>query len=776
LIRSSGDQLRNRARDLDRNNDYVISAVNKFTTKVLGEKCPVFQSRIKKQRSSTGSAELNTPLNLRIEEEFRKWQDDPASCSSNKSWNFNRILDLCVRTLMVDGEVFIRRIQMARGRSPIKFCLELIEADNLADTYHGDRSGNPIVNGIEYDEWGAPVAYWFYPYNPNDFLYGKNQNYSKGFAEPIRYPADEILHLYSPRRVTQGRGVSFFAATISRLRDLVGYEQAVLVGARMRAAVMGFITSVEGEDAWGHENPNNPNAPRQYSFEPGTIQKLSEGENFELSSPQDPGPNLEGFARHQLRAFAANLGIAFSSLSGDYSQANYSSERANQIDERRGIRRVQELITSSLLTPVTDWWLDAAVLSGAIAVPEKLSVRDYYCCYTWRLGGFEWVDPYKDAQAFELQLKNGMTTLQRVLAEKNIDLNTLIEERKYEQALLEDAGIRLAYLAELGGGEDAPEEDSNAEIKEGLTQIRSILNTQSTQIQQLGTVLLEASRSIAMANTAIAEVRGAADRSITVINQSPKLIEPSESVDDMVPIRYTVGRKAKNCKKGKPCGGSCISNAKSCRIGLSADQKALAINAKKAIKSGGGDEGEKKDFGNKIKSPSVSPDGDYIEKDDYSVDYYRIDSSDGNFYTSATLSFDDGDDFEVTTNVDRLSKYTDSDSKEVEGYKKIEKTIPDALDYDFTVNESYDTVDTSPSKASKIASVASEDFRRIFQQLKEGQVLVNSPYDDDGKGNKRARIYERLGFSAPIEIEGKLFQFSVKNGDSLAPYTIEIQQ
>jgi hypothetical protein len=56
----------------------------------------------------------------------------------------------------------------------------------------------------------------------------------------------------------------------------------------------------------------------------------------------------------------------------------------------------------------------------------------------------------------------------------------------------------------------------------------------------------------------------------------------------MTPIRQSSQRKAKNCKKGKPCGGSCISNAKSCRIGLSADQKALAIKAKKAIKSGGG--------------------------------------------------------------------------------------------------------------------------------------------------------------------------------------------
>jgi hypothetical protein len=92
-----------------------------------------------------------------------------------------------------------------------------------------------------------------------------------------------------------------------------------------------------------------------------------------------------------------------------------------------------------------------------------------------------------------------------------------------------------------------------------------------------------------MANTAIAEVRGAADRSITVINQSPKLLEQSESVEDMTPIRYTVGRKAKNCKKGKPCGGSCISNAKSCRIGLSADQKALAVKAKKTMQGGGGD-------------------------------------------------------------------------------------------------------------------------------------------------------------------------------------------
>jgi hypothetical protein len=56
----------------------------------------------------------------------------------------------------------------------------------------------------------------------------------------------------------------------------------------------------------------------------------------------------------------------------------------------------------------------------------------------------------------------------------------------------------------------------------------------------------------------------------------------------MTPIRYTVGRKAKNCKKGKPCGGSCQSKTNVCFVGLSADQKSLALKARAAMKSGPG--------------------------------------------------------------------------------------------------------------------------------------------------------------------------------------------
>jgi hypothetical protein len=63
---------------------------------------------------------------------------------------------------------------------------------------------------------------------------------------------------------------------------------------------------------------------------------------------------------------------------------------------------------------------------------------------------------------------------------------------------------------------------------------------------------------------------------------------PESETRSITPIRYSVGRKAKNCKKGKPCGGSCQSKTNVCFVGLSADQKSLALKARKAMKSGPG--------------------------------------------------------------------------------------------------------------------------------------------------------------------------------------------
>jgi hypothetical protein len=63
---------------------------------------------------------------------------------------------------------------------------------------------------------------------------------------------------------------------------------------------------------------------------------------------------------------------------------------------------------------------------------------------------------------------------------------------------------------------------------------------------------------------------------------------PESESRSITPIRQSSQRKAKNCKKGKPCGGSCQSKKNVCFVGLSADQKSLALKARAAMKSGPG--------------------------------------------------------------------------------------------------------------------------------------------------------------------------------------------
>jgi phage gp29-like protein len=230
------------------------------------------------------------------------------------------------------------------------------------------------------------------------------------------------------------------------------------------------------------------------------------------------------------------------------------------------------------------------------------------------------------------------------------------------------------------------------------------------------------------------------------------------------------GGKKPNCNPAKShfCQtangrGSCVPLSKKCKFKPTSSVKAAAdyVDGKVSASTL---------LGKQVKASSISKDGEVIEKDGYSVDHYEISITEGDYFTSATINFDDGDVIDVTSRLDKLTKYTSNPDPATDGYRTIEKVIPDALDYDFTVDDSYDAIDTTPDKAAKIAATAAEDFRRVFAEIPDGQVIINAPYNDDGKGDKRAKIYKRMGFSDVMQIDGKPYQFSIKKGNFLVPY------
>src|SRR5690606_41539034 len=57
----------------------------------------------------------------------------------------------------------------------------------------------------------------------------------------IRVPASETIHLFTPLRPGQTRGVSWFAPILFDIRMEQGYREAEVVAARMQAAKGGVI-------------------------------------------------------------------------------------------------------------------------------------------------------------------------------------------------------------------------------------------------------------------------------------------------------------------------------------------------------------------------------------------------------------------------------------------------------------------------------------------------------------------------------------------------------
>jgi hypothetical protein len=237
-IKSSFKALRNRARQLVRDNDYARQAVRAIQNNVIGHGIR-HQGQIKMLRGGR----LDEVINGQVHEQWERWMHK-SRCDVSGLLGFHDMERLLARSMAESGEVFIRMIRKSFGGSRVPFALQVLEADYLIDDDVPQAAdGNTVRMGIEVDGYLRPQAYHFYANHPGDTYAGNPRTNGRR----IRVPADEVIHLFLPERPGQTRGVTWFASALMRLHMLQGYEEAEVVRARASSALMGFIQSPEGE-------------------------------------------------------------------------------------------------------------------------------------------------------------------------------------------------------------------------------------------------------------------------------------------------------------------------------------------------------------------------------------------------------------------------------------------------------------------------------------------------------------------------------------------------
>lgn len=238
------------------------------------------------------------------------------------------------------------------------------------------------------------------------------------------------------------------APVLARLTALDEFDDAVLFRQEVANLFAGFITKPVPEDP--EIDPVTGQAVTLDSdgfspmvgLEPGTMQELLPGEEVNFSDPPDAGNTYSDFMRQQLQAVAAGSGLPYELLTGDLREVNDRVIRVVLNEFRRRIEQRQfGVFVHQFCRPVRAAWLDMAVLSGAIALPDYSENRRQYLRTRWIPQGWAYIHPLQDVQTKLMEVRGGFKSKSEVALSQGYDTETIDAENAADNERAEQLGL-----------------------------------------------------------------------------------------------------------------------------------------------------------------------------------------------------------------------------------------------------------------------------------------------------------------------------------------------
>lgn len=378
-------------------------------------------------------------------------------------------------SMVRDGESFARfRIALtasgdpvARGIVPLQ--VEVMDADyvpletswvRFSDVPEGHR----VVSGIELDGDGRRVAYHMHSEHPNETATARSG------LKTVRIPAEDVVHLRRTFRPKQRRGETWLSSALTTLWELEKYDDSERLRKILASRLTGFFKTTSADSPYPTDPDQTDGAIERASIEAGSFLKLPPNVDVHVAHVEDTGPMYEVYMRVQLRKIARAFHLAYHQLSGDNSQASFSSVRTDLIEVRRAIEQIQHaIIVYQLCRPVWKRWLLEGHRSRTLTMPGYAENPEAYEAVEWQVPGFQWVDPLKEAAAAVEQINNGLNSRRRVAAERGISVEDLDREIAEDQKRAAKLGLKLEGVA--NGRTDAMVTQAHTEmLKETVLQ------------------------------------------------------------------------------------------------------------------------------------------------------------------------------------------------------------------------------------------------------------------------------------------------------------------
>lgn len=487
------DVITSRARDLDENNAWINGGLDRRVESVIGVNIRLSAQPMHELLNRDYAWRMKWTAD--VQARFKVWANDiDHRNDARQRLSFGAMAKLAYLSYVRDGEAAAEIRDNARGITNTTNVL-LIEPERIStptDRMH--LEGPRLRNGVAMDENGAPIGYWVRSGHPDDPAPDGRQlrwDYIPARGQTGRA---KFVHVFSPRRVEQNRGISRLAEAMVPAKMIDRVDRAE-VNAALKSAIFSFFLKSPGttddlEQALAPDGDPNKIDPwvkeyigyRQKSpvmVDGAQVTHLLPDEDVVVPKPSHPNSNYPSFVKFVLQKIASSLGISYPQLAQDYSGVNYSSARALLNEIWRGFLEDRRYFCDHFLTPIYAAWLEMEVANGDVKIPG--GPMNFYRQKTaismaeWIGPGRGSVDPLKEASSNNLDEAAGRkSTVESILEGGRDPMDIIMEEAWFHSARagagLDPVNRNVKPLVDPGiaaAGEGADRSGDAAQAPEG---------------------------------------------------------------------------------------------------------------------------------------------------------------------------------------------------------------------------------------------------------------------------------------------------------------------
>ena len=369
---------------------------------------------------------------------------------------------LALRSVILSGNMLykLRSIDAAKQKArdlPVSLTLQLVDSCRLAEESlipaKDITTGHTVWRGIQFDGDGERVGYWI----NNVPIYA-----GAGVIGDVQFvPLEKMGHLYIEEDIDQPIGIPWFAAAILRTRNTGDLEYNVLMQSAAAACVVATYQKPTGKARLGLNQQDGNTGSDDDGNEVNTLQPMmvvdvGKDGKFELQSPNQPNMNPEAFVQHLQRGTATALpGTKASTITGDYRNSSFSSERSADNDVWPELQDVQQWFASGFCQPIWETILRNAVFNGyfdgIVSQAEFQASPGRFSSANWQGPVALSINPKDDVTAASGRVSSGLSSLQMECAKVNTDWRDVLNDVAELYSVAKEKGIPQEVVNNIMG-------------------------------------------------------------------------------------------------------------------------------------------------------------------------------------------------------------------------------------------------------------------------------------------------------------------------------------